>query len=223
MTATFTVVLVDGDAYAPLLADTLNMPVRAATADTFAVEVAHASKTRSRVIGVSAWPWLSHDDTHATLSMTYPDYRGVGSWYGLPQLATLLADVLAPAVQANAHVLFTAPDPGPHASGETLAFLPRVADEITRQVQPKGRSIAWQGDTRQPSTVQALDALVDAHQVTHVVECPVVPAVTGDAALRAHAAQRQISFTALDVGVASRVGMLADVVRTVIANEWPDT
>lgn len=223
MTATITVVLVDGDAYAPLLADTLDLPVCAATADTFVAEVANQSAAGARVIGLSAWPWLAHDDAHATLATTYPHYRGVGSWYGLPQLATLLADVLGPAVSADAHVLFTAPDPGADASAETLAFLPRLADEVTRNVQPKGRSIAWQGQSRQPSAVQALDALIDAHNVTRVVECPVVPAQGGDASLRAHAETRQVAFTAVDVGVASRAGMLAQVVRTVIANEWPDT
>lgn len=220
MTHTLTVVLLDGEAYASSLADTLNLPVVSAQVDTFDADVARATGDARYVIGLSAWPWLAHAATHTELSQRFAQYRGVGSWYGLPQLADLLAGVLAPAVNADAHVLFTAPDPGDDASADTLTFLPRLAEQVTRQVNPRSRSIAWQGHSRKPSVIDAIDALVAAHDVSHIVECPVVPGVAGDARLREQAEQRQLGYTAVDLGVASRVGMLATVVNMVADTEW---
>jgi hypothetical protein len=220
MTFAPTVVLIDGDDFVPSLANTLGYTVVAASGTTL-IDTVHTLAGRcANIVAVSAWPWPAHHAQHHALSQTVAAYRGVVSWHQLPALARALADVVKGAIAHDAHVLFTAPDPGPDAPPDTLMFLPQLAEQVSALAQPHGRSIAWQGATRQPSTVQALDALIDAHNVARVVECPVVPNVTADPLLRAHAAARNVTFTATDLGVATRIGMLAEVVDTVVNAEW---
>lgn len=219
MTLPLHVLLLDDDQFAGRLSDTLDCPVTAVTPDTAGASLRGLADTH-RIVGLNVWPWPSYQQLHQQLAQQADTYRGVASWYALPLLAEVLADAVRGAVTQQAHVLFTSPDPGEGAAAETLAYLPQVADQVTRLVDPVRRSIAWRGARRQPSSVQALDALVDAHDVTRIVECPVVPAVVADETLRMHAERRGVMFAACDQGVAVRVGLLQRVVETVCTTEW---
>lgn len=215
------VVLLDGERFAPQLAATLKTPVWAVTADTVTAQVNELAADGQHIVGLSAWPWPQHHQVHATLASTVAAYRGVVSWHGLPGLARALADGLKGAAQNGAHVLFTSPDPGPDVPADTLMFLPHIAEAVTALLALPGRSIAWRGDSRQPSSKAAVTALIDAHNATRIVECPVVPGIAGDDVLRAFADERGITYTATDLGVATRIGLLQQVIQTVADAEWP--
>ena len=220
MTHPMAVVLFDGEQFVAPLADTLGVPVHAVSPDTVTDTVTGLASDTSRIICVSAWPWPAHQALHDKLSEQVAAYRGVVSWHQLPGLARALADVLGGAVRNQAHVLFTSPDPGRDAPPETLMFLPQLAEQVSQLVALPGRSIAWRGTSRKPSSLEALNALIDAHDVATIVECPVVPAVAGDETLRAHAESRGVRFIACDLGVSTRVGLLQQVIQTVEQAEW---
>lgn len=220
MTHPLAVVLLDGELFAPALAEALGRPVYPVTVATIDDTIRELADNTRCIVGLSAWPWPAHHRTHQTLGSSHEAYRGVVSWHGLPGLSRALADVLKGAVSHRAHVLFTSPDPGDDAPSDTLMFLPQLAEQVSAQVNPSGRSIAWRGERRQPSSVAALTALVEAHAVTAIVECPVVPGVAPDEALRAHAREHGVTYVATDLGVATRVGLLRQVVQTVEQTEW---
>lgn len=223
MTHPLAVVLLDGEPFAAALADALGQPVHPVTVATIKDTVRDLASKTPCIVGLSAWPWPGHHDIHQTLGRNHDAYRGVVSWHGLPGLSRALADVLKGAVSHQAHVLFTSPDPGEDAAADTLKFLPQLAEQVSAQINPSGRSIAWRGERRQPSSVAALTALVEAHAVTTIVECPVVPGVAPDETLRANAAERGVTFVATDLGVATRVGLMRQVVHTVEQAEWDQT
>lgn len=214
------IVLLDGDPFAPALADAVGQPVYPVTTATIGDTVRELSDETPHIVGLSAWPWPGHHGAHQALGERYDNYRGVVAWHGLPGLSRALVDVLKGAVSHQAHVLFTSPDPGDDAPAETLMFLPQLAEQVSAQLNPPGRSIAWRGERRQPSSVAALAALVEAHAVTTVVECPVVPGIGPDEALRVSAEERGVTFVATDLGIATRIGLLRQVIETVAQHEW---
>ncbi|MEX2533950.1 MAG: hypothetical protein WD360_08300 [Nitriliruptoraceae bacterium] len=220
MTHPLAVVLLDGEPFASALADALGKPVYPVTVATIDDTVRELAAETPHIVGLSAWPWPANHGIHQTLGGNHDAYRGVVSWHGLPELAHALADALKGAVSHQAHVLFTSPDPGDDATADTLMFLPQLAEQVSAQVNPGGRSIAWRGERRQPSSVAAFTALVEAHAVTTIVECPVVPGVAPDETLRASALARGVTFVATDLGVATRVGLMRQVVHTVEQVEW---
>lgn len=220
MTHPFAVVLLDGELFVSALAKAVSKPVYAVTGATIGDTVRALAGETPCIVGLSAWPWPCHHETHQALGASYEAYRGVVSWHSLPGLTQALVDVLKAAVSHQAHVLFTAPDPGPDVAADTLMFLPQIAEQVSFQLNPRSRSIAWRGDKRQPSSAAALTALIDAHGAKTIVECPVVPGVGADETLRANAQARGVRLIATDLGVATRIGLLRQVVETVEQAEW---
>lgn len=171
------------------------------------------------VIGVATVPWPTAEDLHARGSAELGSYTGVVSWHALPTLHDRIAEVAAPAVRAGAHLLVTAPDPGPEALPADVTFLREVAESLTARLSPASRSIAWRGATRTPTAADALSSLAEAHGRTDVVETPVAPGTSADPRLTAHAEQLGIRLTCADLGAGVLVELLAEVVRTVAGHE----
>lgn len=171
------------------------------------------------VVGLAAVPWPTAEEVHAQGSADLPAYTGVVSWHGLPSLHDRLAEAASPGVRGGAHLLVTAPDPGPVALPTEVTFLREVAEALTARLDPPSRSIAWRGDTRTPTAVDAVTSLVEAHGRADVIECPVAPGMSADPAVTARAQALGIRLTCIDLGAATRLDLLAEVVRTVAGHE----
>lgn len=181
-------------------------------------------------MGLSTVPWPSHPELHAEASATLDAYTGVVSWHALPSLHTSLAQAVEPAVKAGAHVLVTAPDPGPQTDPGDLLFLREVAEAVDARVGFSSRSIAWRGGTRSPTSVEALTSLVEAHGKRDVVECPVAPGTGPDPQLTVIADRLGARVGCADLGTGTLVDLLSEVVDTVAGhglgtppaatNEW---
>lgn len=171
------------------------------------------------VVGLAAVPWPNAPELHARCSEQLPAYTGVVSWHALPSLADRLAEVAAPGVSAGAHLLVTAPDPGPDTDPEDLMFLREVAEALETRLSPRSRSIAWRGTTRTPTAVEALATVADAHGRRDIVEVPVAPATGADPALVARADELGARLSCVDLGRETLVGLLAEVVTTVASHE----
>jgi hypothetical protein len=174
------------------------------------------------VVGMAAVPWPVEPDLHAEGSATLDAYAGVVSWYALPELADALAHAVAPGARAGAHVLVTAPDPGPDVAAEDLMFLREVAAAIETRAEVASRSIAWRGDTRTPTAVDALTSLVEAHGRRDVIECPVAPGTGADPDLAAAADRLGARLTCVDLGRATQLDLLTRVVGLVAGTELED-
>lgn len=171
------------------------------------------------VVGLSVVPWPTAEALHARGSAELGAYTGVVSWHALSALHDRLAEAAAPGVRGGAHLLVTAPDPGPDAEPGDVAFLREVAEAVAGRVQPTSRSIAWRGSTRTPTAAEALRSLVEAHGRTDVVETPVAPGDPADPELQGVAEQLGMRLTCVDLGAAARIELLAEVVRTVAGHE----
>lgn len=217
--AELAVVVLDGHAVTGPLRNRLGAEVFAST-EADHLEVASELADRAdHVVGLSMVPWPRAADVHARGSADLPAYTGVVSWHALPVLADRLAEVAAPGVAAGAHLLVTAPDPGPLTSAEDLTFLREVAEALESRLSPRSRSIAWRGATRQPAAAQALRTVVESHGHRDVVECPVAPGTTADPALLEVAEELGARLSCVDLGRDTLVDLLAEVVGTVVDHE----
>ena len=211
--------VLDGHAVAGPLQQRLGATVRPTTeadhlevADELANEVGH-------VVGLSVTPWPRSADLHAQGSAQLGSYTGVVSWHALPALADRLAEVAAPGVAAGAHLLVTAPDPGPSTEPEDLVFLRELAEALEARLRPSSRSIAWRGDSRQPTAVGALGTVVEAHGRRDVVEVPVAPGTSADPDLQAAGEELGARLMCVDLGRETLVDLLVEVVSTVASHE----
>ena len=219
MAAEVAVALLHGDRLAAPLAGRLGLEV-AATSPADHLEVAAELATRAElVVGVCARPWPVEPDLHAQGSGELDGYTGVVSWHALPALHEALAEVAAPGVRAGAHLLVTAPDPGPDTPPEDVMFLREVAAALESRLTPTSRSIAWRGTTRTPTAVEALRTTVEAHGVRDVVECPVGPGMGADPDLLALGDELGLRLTCVDLGQSSLLDLLVEVVDTVAEHE----
>ena len=213
------VALLGGARNATALAERTGAEVVATTVDDH-LEVARRLGEAGRMVaGVAEAPWPSHEDLHERASATLPAYTGVVAWHALPLLLDQLAQAVAPAAAAGAHLLVTAPDPGPEAEPSQLVFLREVAEGIATRVELPSRSVAWRGTTREPTAVSALATIVEAHGKDLVVECPVAPGTGADPQMTAEADRLGARLSCVDLGRATRIEMLAAVVETVAAHE----
>jgi hypothetical protein len=211
------VALLGGARLASDLAGRLGWPVAATTEDDH-LDVA-AGLDSELVVGVAAVPWPTAEELHARGSADLDAYTGVVSWHALPALHDRLAEAVAPASRGGAHLLVTAPDPGPDTAPEDLTFLREVAEAVSLRVEPGSRSIAWRGETRSPTAAEALESLAEAHGRTDVVECPVAPGTSADPTLATRAERLGIRLSCADLGTATCIDLLAEVVRTVAGHE----
>jgi hypothetical protein len=195
----------------------LGWPV-VATTETDHLDAA-AGLDADLVVGLSVVPWPTAEALHARGSAELGAYTGVVSWHALSALHDRLAEAASPGVQGGAHLLVTAPDPGPAADPEDVAFLREVAEAVAGRVQPASRSIAWRGSTRTPTAADALRSLAEAHGRTDVVEAPVSPGDSADPELQNVAEELGMRLTCVDLGAATRIELLAEVVRTVAGHE----
>ncbi len=216
---TFAVALLADPRLADALAARLGVRVRATTEDDHLEVAAELAADGTLVVGLAGVPWPVAEDLHAECSATLGTYTGVVSWHALPSLHQRLADAVAPGVRGGAHLLITAPDPGPATDPSDVLFLREVAEGIASRVEVASRSIAWRGSTRTPTAVDALTSVVEAHGHTDIVECPVAPGLTADPDLTATAAELGVRLTCVDLGGGSRVDLLTEVVRTVTGHE----
>jgi hypothetical protein len=171
------------------------------------------------VIGVATTPWPQRADLHADVSERVPGYRGVVAWHGLPLLLDALAQAAANGVAAGAHLLVTAPDPGPDALPEELTFLREVVEQVAARTDATARSIAWRGETRTPTAADALTSVLTVHGKRDVLELPVAPGTTADPRLLAVAEEHGGRLTTVDLRAELVVDVLASVVETVSAAE----
>lgn len=217
--APFAVALLGEPRLAAALAARLEVPV-VATDDTDHLDVAGSlTEQAGLVVGLAGVPWPTGEELHAQASASLPAYTGVVSWHALPSLHRRLADAVAPGVRGGAHLLITAPDPGPATDPGDVLFLREVAEGISGHLEVASRSIAWRGRTRTPTAVDALTSLVEAHGRTDVVECPVAPGLIADPELTAQAEALGVRLTCVDVGGGTRLDLLVEVVHTVVDHE----
>jgi hypothetical protein len=218
--ARIAVAVLDGARLAGKLAGRCGHEVRATTADDH-VEVVHrlAAEGADLVVGVAGTPWPQHADLHARTAEVAPAYRGVVAWHGLPLLHEALAQAAANGVQAGAHLLVTAPDPGPDATPEELTFLREVAEQVADRTGATARSIAWRGTTRTPTAVDALTSVLTVHGRRDVVEVPVAPGTPADPTLAAVAEEHRARLTTIDLAASFVLEALTAVVATVAAVE----
>ncbi len=215
----FAVALLADPRLATALATRLGVPVRATTEEDHLEVAGSLAEDAALVVGLAGVPWPVAEDLHAQCSATLGAYTGVVSWHALPSLHQRLADAVGPGVRGGAHLLITAPDPGPATDPSDVLFLREVAEGITSRVEVGSRSIAWRGSTRTPTAVDALTSVVEAHGHTDIVECPIAPGLRADPDLTAVAADLGVRLTCVDLGAGSRVDLLTEVVRTVIGHE----
>jgi hypothetical protein len=216
------VALLGGRDLAAPLSERTGLPVAGSSVEDH-LDVAHRlGLDGALVVGVAAVPWPVAPEVHAEGSASLPAYTGVVSWHALPALHAALAQAITPGAQAGAHVLITAPDPGPDTEPEDVVFLREVAEALARRIELPSRSIAWRGETRTPTAVTALTSVVEAHGRTDVVECPVAPGTGGDPALLATAESLGIRLTTADLGRATQLDLLTEVVMTVADHELGD-
>lgn len=217
--AELAVAVLDGHAVAGPLRNRLGAEVFPTSEEDHLEVAAELGERADHVVGLAAAPWPRAADVHAEGSERLPAYTGVVSWHALPSLADRLAEVAAPGVANGAHLLVTAPDPGPTVAPEDLTFLREVAEALETRLSPRSRSIAWRGESRQPTAATALLTLGEAHGERDVVECPVAPGTTADPALLEAAEQLGMRLTCVDLGRGTLVDLLAEVVSTVAAHE----
>lgn len=213
------VVLLDGERLADALAARTGVPVVPSTVADHLEVAAEIGRRADLVVGLATVPWPQQPDLHAEGSARLPAYAGVVSWHALPLLLDALAVAVEPAARRGAHVLLTAPDPGPDTAAEDVVFLREVAEGVAERVPMPSRSIAWRGRTRTPSAQDALVSLAGAHERRDVLECPVAPGTAADPALEATAAELGLRFTCADVGRGVLLDALSEVVRTVAGHE----
>lgn len=214
------VALLEGERLADALAARCGHTVVATTPETH-VEVVDelAAGGAELVVGVAATPWPAWSTLHARVADEVAVYRGVVSWHGLPLLAEALAQAAANGVRAGAHLLVTAPDPGPDAPPDEVVFLREVAEDLAARTGAEARSIAWRGDTRTPTAAAALTSLLTVHGRRDVLEVPIAPGTPADPALLAVAEEHGGRLTTVDVRAAFVLEALTAVVATVDANE----
>ncbi len=212
-------VVLEGEAVAGPLAARLGVEVQASRETDHLDLVTRAAERVEHVVGLAAAPWPRSESLHAQASADLGTYTGVVSWHALPALADRLAEVCAPGVAQGAHLLVTAPDPGPTTAPEDLTFLREVAEALEQRLGPRSRSIAWRGTQRQPTAVDALRTLVEAHGERTVVECPVAPGTGVDPVLQRTADELGATVTCVDLGRDTLVELLAEVVATVAEHE----
>ncbi len=217
--ADLAVAVLEGRPVVAELQSRLGVPVRHTTPGDHLGVATELAEQAEHVVGVAAVPWPSWPDLHARCSEVLEGYTGVVSWHGLPTLADRLAEVAAPGVTAGAHLLVTAPDPGPETDPEDLMFLRELAESLESRLAPRSRSIAWRGSTRPPTAVDALRTVVESHGHRDVVECPVAPGTGADPALVARAEELGARMTCVDLGRGTLVDLLAEVVGTVARHE----
>lgn len=213
------VALLDGGRLAATLAARTGARVEATTADDHLAVAQRLSTPGTLVVGLAAVPWPCAVALHAEGSASLPAYTGVVTWHALPQLHDRLAQAIPPRTATAAHVLFTAPDPGPDTEPGDVAFLREIGEAVATRVTLASRSVAWRGTTRSPTALDALTTLVEAHGKRDVVELPVAPGTTNDPELDAVAARLGARLSCLDVGVPVLVDLLATVIDTVAEHE----
>ena len=219
MTAALAVALLGGRDLAGPLAERTGVAVAATTVADHLDVARRLSDDARLVAGIATVPWPSHPELHARGSAELPAYTGVVSWHALPALHERLAQAVAPGARQGAHVLVTAPDPGPELDPDDATFLREVAASVGERVELASASIAWRGTTRTPTAVDALRSLVEAHGRRDIVECPVAPGTGGDAALLATAEELGVRLTTADLGRAAQLELLIEVVATVADHE----
>lgn len=173
------------------------------------------------VVGVARTPWPQHADLHALAGTDVPTYRGVVAWHQLPQLLEALGRAAAPGARAGAHLLVTAPDPGPQAAPDELTFLREMAEQVAAQVADTSTSIAWRGGTRAPTAVDALTSVLTVHGHRDVVEVHVAPGTGPDRDLLHVAEEHGARLTSVDLARETLIAALAAVVGTVAEHELP--
>ena len=204
------------------LSERTGVPVTATTIEDH-LDVAHRlGLDGALVVGLAAVPWPHAVELHAEGSATLPAYTGVVSWHALPALADALADAVAPGARGGAHVMVTAPDPGPDTEPGDVVFLREVAEALADRVQLASRSIAWRGSTRSPTATDALRSVIEVHGHRDVLECPVAPTTGGDPDLLAVAEELGARLTTVDLGRATLLDLLTEVVDTVAGHEVDD-
>jgi hypothetical protein len=213
------VALLDGAPLAGPLAQRTGVHVEATTMADHLEVAGRLGVDDTLVIGLAAVPWPVAPDLHAEGSATLPAYTGVVSWHALPSLLDVLAEAVAPGARAGAHVLVTAPDPGSDTDPGDLMFLREVAEGVAARVDLPSRSVAWRGDTRTPTAVDALTSVVEAHGKRDVVECPVAPGTGADPQLTATAERLGARLTCVDLGRSTLLDLLTEVVDTVAGHE----
>jgi hypothetical protein len=219
MSAPIAVALLGGGDLAGPLAERTGVTVTSTDVDDH-LDVAHRLGLDAElVVGLARHPWPVAPDLHAQGSATLASYTGVVSWHALPALLDALAAAAAPGARAGAHVLVTAPDPGPDTEPGDVLFLREVAEGIAARIPLPARSIAWRGTTRTPTAVDALTSVVEAHGRSDVVEVPVAPGTGADAELLATADRLGARLTCVDLGRASLLDLLTEVVGTVAGHE----
>ncbi|MFU8840713.1 MAG: hypothetical protein ACNA8R_08305 [Nitriliruptoraceae bacterium] len=218
----FAVALLGGQHLAGPLAERTGLEVVATTPADHLESSAALGRQAELVIGLAAVPWPTAVDLHAAGSASLPAYTGVVSWHALPSLADLLAASLAPGARRGAHVLLTAPDPGPGTEPGDVLFLREVAEAVAARIDLPSRSVAWRGATRTPTAAEALRSLVEAHGHRDIVECPVAPFTPADPELDALARTLGCRLTSIDLGRSSLLDLLTEVVTTVIGHEDDD-
>lgn len=219
MAADIALALLDGHELAPSLAERTGLPVTATTERDHLEVAGRLGADGALVVGLSPVPWPRGAELHAAGSATLPAYTGVVSWHALADLHDRLAQAIAGGVAADAHVLVTAPDPGPDTDPQDVIFLREVAEALAQRIELPSRSIAWRGGTRTPTAVAAVESLVTSHGRRDILECPVAPGTTADPELEAVAARLGARIGCADLGRATQLDLLTAVVRTVAGHE----
>lgn len=219
MSQRIAVALLGGRDLAAALQRRCGVPVVASTPDDHLEVAAELAIDDTLVVGLASVPWPTAPQLHAEASASLPAYTGVVSWHALPALHAALAHAVEPAVDAGAHLLVTAPDPGADTEAGDLRFLREVAEAVDTRVSAPSRSIAWRGTTRTPTAVDALTSLVEAHGKHDVVECPVAPATGADPQLAAAAETLGVRLGCADLGTATLIELLTEVIGTVAEHE----
>lgn len=208
-----------GAAVGDALAAAAGATVVGTTRDDHVAVVTELARDHDLVVGMTRTPWPQHADLHEATGGAVSAYRGVVAWHALPRLLEALAQAAAPGAKAGAHLLVTAPDPGPDASPEELTFLREVAEGVAARVDDTSTSIAWRGGSRTPTAVDALTSVLTVHGRRDVVEVPVAPGTAVDASLLAVAEEHGARLTTVDVSTGVLVDCLAAVVATVREHE----
>lgn len=218
--ARVTVALLDGARTAGPLAQRSGRVVVATSRDDHVTTVRRlAAEGADLVVGVAPTPWPQQADLHALTADVEPAYRGVVAWHNLPLLSEALAQAAVNGVRAGAHLLVTAPDPGPEATPEELTFLREVAEQVAERTAATARSIAWRGTSRTPTAVDALTSVLTVHGRRDVVEVPIAPGTTADPALLAVADEHGARLTTIDLAASFVLEALTAVVATVVEVE----
>lgn len=213
------VALLDGHGLERALSERTGVPVTATERSDHLDVAQRLGLDGALVVGLSAVPWPNAVALHAEGSASLSNYTGVVSWHALPALAEVLASAIAPGARSGAHVMLTAPDPGADTEPGDVVFLREVAEAVADRVALTSRSIAWRGTTRTPTALDALRSVVEVHGHRDVIECPVAPGTGGDAALLSLAEELGCRLTTVDLGRASLLDLLTEVVATVAGHE----